>query len=121
MFQKTFLKEINNKVKNYPWHEMPKDGGWNYGTNLDYMKEISNYWVTKFNWKKHEEEINKFSNFKTDVDGFEIHFIQEKGSGSNPHTITYYTRLAWINNRVATYNRKTSTSRKIWWKRGRCF
>ena len=24
---------------------MPDDGGWNYGTNLNYMKEISNYWV----------------------------------------------------------------------------
>ena len=74
------LKEINNKVINYPWHEMPKDGGWNYGTNLEYMKEISNYWVTKFNWKKHEEEINKFSNFKTDVDGIEMHFIYSASS-----------------------------------------
>ena len=76
------LKEINNKVKNYPWHEMPEDGGWNYGTNLEYMKEISDYWVNKFDWKKHEEEINKFSNFTTDVDGLNIHFIMEKGSGS---------------------------------------
>ena len=76
------LKEINAKVKNYPWHEMPKDGGWEYGTNLDYMKEISDYWVNKFDWKKHEEEINKFSNFTTDVDGLNIHFIMEKGSGS---------------------------------------
>ena len=85
------LKEINNKVKSYPWHEMPQDGGWNYGTNLDYMKEISDYWVTKFNWKKHEEEINKFSNFKTNVDDIEIHFIQEKGSGVNatPLLITH--------------------------------
>ena len=81
------LKDINNKVKNYPWHEMPKNGGWEYGTNLDYMKEISDYWVNKFDWKKHEEEINKFSNFKTDIDGFEIHFIQEKGSGSNPQPL----------------------------------
>ena len=78
------LKEINNKVKKYPWHEMPKDGGWNYGTNLEYMKEISNYWVTKFNWKKHEEKINKFSNFKTDIDGLNIHYILEKGSGLKP-------------------------------------
>jgi pimeloyl-ACP methyl ester carboxylesterase len=74
-------------VKNYPWHEMPKDGGWNYGTNLDYMKEISNYWVTKFNWKKYEEKINKFSNFKTDIDGIKMHFIQEKGSGSSPQPL----------------------------------
>ena len=29
-------------------------------------------------------EINKFSNFTTVVDDIEIHFIHEKGSGSNP-------------------------------------
>ena len=78
------IKDINTKVANFPWHEMPDDGGWNYGTNLDYMKEISNYWVNKFNWRKMEEKINKFQNFKTNIDGIDIHFIHEKGSGSNP-------------------------------------
>ena len=78
------IKDINTKVANFPWHEMPDDGGWNYGTNLDYMKEISNYWVNKFNWRKTEEKINKFQNFKTNIDGIDIHFIHEKGSGSNP-------------------------------------
>ena len=78
------IEDINTKVANFPWHEMPDDGGWNYGTNLDYMKEISNYWVNKFNWRKTEEKINKFQNFKTNIDGIDIHFIHEKGSGSNP-------------------------------------
>jgi len=78
------LQEIYTKVKNYPWHEMPEDGGWKYGSNLDYMKEISSYWVKDFDWRKHETEINKFSNFKSVVDDIEIHFIHEKGSGSNP-------------------------------------
>ena len=78
---KDILQEINLKVKNYPWHEMPDDGGWEYGTNLEYMKEISNYWVNTFNWKKQEEEINKFSNYITVVDDIEIHYILEKGSG----------------------------------------
>ena len=35
------IKDIYDKIKKYPWHEMPNDGGWEYGTNLDYMKEIS--------------------------------------------------------------------------------
>ena len=78
------LQEIYTKVKNYPWHEMPDDGGWKYGSNLDYMKEISSYWVKDFDWRKHETEINTFSNFTTIVDDIEIHFIHEKGSGSNP-------------------------------------
>ena len=78
------LLEIYTKVKNYPWHEMPNDGGWKYGSNLDYMKEISSYWVNDFDWRKHEAEINRFSNFTTTVDDIEIHFIHEKGSGANP-------------------------------------
>ena len=78
------LEAIYAKVKKYQWHEMPDHGGWEYGTNLGYMKEISNYWVSDFDWKKHEAQINNFSNFTTEVDEFNIHFIHEKGSGSNP-------------------------------------
>jgi len=78
------IQDIYNKVKKYPWHEMPNDGGWEYGTNLDYMKEISKYWVSEFDWRKHEREINKFPNFITKVDDIDIHFIHEKGSGSKP-------------------------------------
>ncbi len=76
------IENINNKVSTYSWHEMPDDGGWDYGTNLDYMKEISKYWVEKFDWKKTEKKINKFKNFKSNIDGIDIHFIHEKGSGS---------------------------------------
>jgi len=78
------VENINTKVANYPWHEMPDDGGWGYGTNLNYMKELSKHWIEKFDWKKTEEKINKFKNFKTNIDGIDIHFIQEKGSGANP-------------------------------------
>jgi len=78
------LQNIYTKVKNYSWHEMPDDGGWNYGTNLDYMKEFSKYWIENFNWRKTEEKINKFKNFKTNIDGIDIHFIHEKGSGKSP-------------------------------------
>ena len=78
------LQNIYTKVKNYSWHEMPDDGGWDYGTNLDYMKEFADYWVNKFDWRKTEEKINKFKNFKSNIDGIDIHFIHEKGSGSNP-------------------------------------
>ena len=78
------LQNIYSKVKNYPWHEMPDDGGWDYGTNLNYMKELSEYWINKYEWKKTEDKINKFKNFKINIDNIEIHFIYEKGSGSSP-------------------------------------
>jgi len=78
------IQDIYSKVKSYPWNDMPDMDKWQHGTNLSYMKEISNYWIKDFNWKKYEAEINKFSNFTSKVDDINIHFIHEKGSGANP-------------------------------------
>lgn len=78
------IKGIRARVAAFPWHEMPDDGGWDYGTNLDYMKEFCDYWVREYDWKKHETEINRFSHFKAPVNGIDLHFIHEKGSGKNP-------------------------------------
>ena len=81
------IEEIKARVGAFPWHEMPDDGGWAYGTNLDYLKEFCDYWVTEFDWRKQEQRINRFSHFKTPVDGIDIHFIHEKGSGPNPRPL----------------------------------
>ena len=78
------ISNINNKIKNYPWSSIENMNGWTHGTNKKYLKELCEYWVSDFEWKKHEKIINSFSNFKTNVDGIEIHFIKEKGSGKNP-------------------------------------
>ena len=78
------LETIREKVAAYSWHEMPDDGGWQYGTNLDYMKELVDFWVNKFDWHKQQAQLNRFSQFKTDVDGINIHFIHEIGSGPAP-------------------------------------
>ncbi|MDY0222940.1 MAG: alpha/beta fold hydrolase [Desulfobacterium sp.] len=75
---------IRRRVADFPWHEMPDDGGWDYGTNLDYMKELCSYWVESYDWKKHEEQMNTFDHFKAQVDGIEMHYILEKGSGESP-------------------------------------
>jgi len=78
------LDHIRARVAEYPWHEMPEDGGWAYGTNLDYMKEFCAYWLDEYDWRLHEAAINRFSHFIAPVDGIDLHFIHEKGSGPTP-------------------------------------
>lgn len=74
---------IKQRVADFPWHEMPNDGGWDYGTNLDYMKELCAYWVDHYDWRVHEAELNRLAQYTAPVDGMDIHFIHEKGSGDN--------------------------------------
>ena len=78
------LERIRTQVADYPWHEMPDDGGWAYGTHLGYMKELCAYWVNEFDWRKQEAAINRFSHFIAPVQGIDLHFIQEKGDGPSP-------------------------------------
>ena len=78
------IARIKSRVAEYPWHEMPDDGGWDYGVNLDYLKEFCAYWVEDYDWRKHQQTINRFAHFKTPVDGINLHYIHEKGSGDNP-------------------------------------
>lgn len=80
------LESIKSKVANFPWDEvdMPEDGGWVYGTNKDYLKELCDYWIKNYDWRKFEQRINRFPQFIANVKGEDIHFIYEKGSGKNP-------------------------------------
>ena len=78
------LDRIRTQVAGYPWHEMPDDGGWAYGTNLDYMKELCAYWIDEFDWPKQEAAINQFSHYIAPIDGIDLHFLYEKGSGPSP-------------------------------------
>ena len=78
------LEQIRTQVANYPWHEMPDDGGWAYGTHLGYMKELCAYWLNEFDWRKQEAAINRFSHFIAPVQGIDLHFIREKGDGPSP-------------------------------------
>lgn len=81
------LAQIKERVAAFPWHEMPDDGGWDYGTNLDYMKGFCDYWVNDFDWRQHEATLNSFPQFKAQVGGIDLHFIHEKGSGPNPQPL----------------------------------
>ena len=78
------LAWIRARVADYRWHEMPEDGGWAYGTYLDFMKALCAYWLEQFDWRAQEAALNRHSQFTASVGGLDLHFIHEKGSGPAP-------------------------------------
>jgi pimeloyl-ACP methyl ester carboxylesterase len=78
------LDDLQERLTRVRWPDEILDSGWDYGANLAYMKELADYWQTKFNWRAQEEALNKFHHFRAEVDGLGIHFIHERGKGPSP-------------------------------------
>ena len=76
------------KVRAYEWHEMPRgpglEGSWAYGANLDYMRALCAHWADGYDWRKWENELNRFPQFVVRVEDLDIHFYDVNGSGSSP-------------------------------------
>lgn len=78
------LDDLKERIKNTRWTDEIEGSGWEYGTNLAYLKELTLYWIDKFDWRAQEEYLNSFNQYKTEIDDCLVHFIYEKGKGSNP-------------------------------------
>jgi pimeloyl-ACP methyl ester carboxylesterase len=63
----------------WPSKELVADGS--QGVQLATLQELARYWTTEYDWRRAEKKLNALPQFKTEIDGLEIHFIHVK----SPH------------------------------------
>jgi len=78
------LDDLQGRLARTRWIDAAQDDGWSYGVELGYMRELVDHWQQRYDWRSHEAALNRFAQFKAVVDGVGIHFIHERGKGSNP-------------------------------------
>lgn len=85
------IEDLTIRIGQTRWTDEIKDSGWVYGANLSYIRELADYWLNKFNWRKVEDEINQYPNYIAEIDGIKVHFLHIKGTGkiSVPLIITH--------------------------------
>lgn len=83
------LDDLQARLQRLRWPGEPRDAGWSYGANLDYMRALMAHWRDRYDWRAAEASINRFPQFTAPVPGpdgapLDLHFIHEKGSGDDP-------------------------------------
>src|ERR671915_225272 len=53
----------------------PVPPGWEYGVPLDYVKNLVEYWQTRYDWREWEARLNSYPQFTTTIDGQNIYFL----------------------------------------------
>lgn len=77
------LEDLQQRLARTRWPDQVDGAGWDYGTNLAFLQELTTYWREQYDWRAAEAQLNKFSHFRAEVDGFGIHFIHQRSNAPN--------------------------------------
>src|ERR1700682_5613290 len=89
------LDDLEKRLRNTRWAPDLNNEDMFYGLSTTYMKELVDYWLTRFDWRKAEKAINAFNQHRINVDGTPLHFIYERGKGPNPTPIILSHGWPW--------------------------
>jgi pimeloyl-ACP methyl ester carboxylesterase len=61
------------------------------GVQLATIQELARYWTTEYDWRACEAKLNALPQFKTEIDGVDVHFIHVKSphQGALPLIMTH--------------------------------
>lgn len=88
-FSQAAIDDLHARLDRTRWiDEIRSDeipgSGWQYGFNLEFLKDLCRYWRNDFDWRAQLERISAFHHYRFMHDGIGIHFIHERGHGKNP-------------------------------------
>ena len=73
------LEDLRERLARTRWPDEIPDSSWEYGANLAYIKELVEYWRTRFDWRAQEKAINAFTHVRSKVEGTGYPFYPRAG------------------------------------------
>ncbi|MGV0793120.1 epoxide hydrolase family protein [Mycolicibacterium sp. XJ1819] len=85
------LDDLRSRLARTRWPEPETVDDWSQGIPLAYTRELAAYWADGYDWRAREAALNRFDQYTTEIDGVDIHFIQQKSPHDNafPLLITH--------------------------------
>jgi pimeloyl-ACP methyl ester carboxylesterase len=77
------LTELRRRIDATRWPTKEPVSDRSQGVQLATMQALARYWVGDYDWRRCEAKLNALPQFKTEIDGVEIHFIHVKSRHPN--------------------------------------
>lgn len=76
--EESVLKDLNERLEKTRWPDQIPGSQWDHGPDVAWMRALCDYWRTKYDWRAEEKKLNSAPQFKTVIDGIDLHFIHVK-------------------------------------------
>ena len=85
------LDDLRRRLDATRWPNEETVDDWTQGIPLAYVKEVCAYWSSGYDWRKREAKLNAFSQFKTNLNELDVHFVHVRSpeATAQPLVITH--------------------------------
>ena len=85
------LDDLRERLGRTRWPAGPAGIGWSRGVPIGYLRELTEYWRTTYDWHRHEEELNRLPQLTTRIDGTTVHAVHVRSPepGALPLVLTH--------------------------------
>ncbi len=77
------LADVRRRIDATRWPSRELVDDRSQGIQLATLQALAEYWTTDYDWRKAEAKLNALPQFKTEIDGLDIHFIHVKSEHDN--------------------------------------
>jgi pimeloyl-ACP methyl ester carboxylesterase len=77
------LDDLRRRIKATRWPTKELVDDRSQGVQLETMQALARYWLTDYDWRTVEAQLNALPQFTTEIDGVTIHFIHVKSQNEN--------------------------------------
>jgi hypothetical protein len=90
-FPASDITELRRRINATKWPDRETVTDSSQGVQLATTQKLARYWATDHDWRKCEARLNALSQFITEIDGLDIHFIHVRSKLPNalPMIITH--------------------------------
>jgi microsomal epoxide hydrolase len=78
------LDDLRQRLAATRWPDEIVGSGWQYGSNLGYIKDLVAYWRQDYDWRAQERLLNGFAHYRVQLDDITLHYIHQPGVGPEP-------------------------------------
>ncbi|MGH2886135.1 MAG: epoxide hydrolase family protein, partial [Solirubrobacteraceae bacterium] len=77
------LDDLRARLRNTRWADRETVTDWSQGIPLAYVQELCAHWADTYDWRRLEARLNAIGQFRTEVDGLQIHFLHARSPESD--------------------------------------
>lgn len=78
------VADLRRRLQATRWPDAETVADQSQGPQLAKLRDLVRYWGTDYDWRNGEAKLNAFPQFKTKIDGLDIHFIHVRSRHPDP-------------------------------------